>query len=83
MSRAAFRVHVADQLLAALAASDLPLPTPELETLTGYDKRFGPLAYQVLACLARAGEVERVNPGQKPAYWRRTAPVPSVPADLL
>lgn len=78
-----FRTHVADQLLAALGESDLPLTTPELQKLTGYGPQFGPLAYQVLTRLAKLGDVERMTPmGQKPAYWRRTAPVPAIPADL-
>jgi hypothetical protein len=79
-----FRTHVADQLLAALATSELPLTTPELQKLTGYDGRFGPLAYQVLTRLARSGDVERMTPmGIKPVCWRRTAPVLAIPAELL
>lgn len=75
-----FRVHVTDQILAALADSPVPLPTPEVEQRTGYGRRHGQLVYQLLTRLAAAGEVEKVGvPGMKPVYWRRLAPVIDLP----
>jgi hypothetical protein len=75
-----FRTHVADQVLAALAEAGTPLSTPALEDRTGYGARHGQLVYQVLTRLAAAGEVEKLStPGVRPVYWRRTAPVISLP----
>ena len=64
-----FRVHVADQVLAALTeAAPLPLSTLAIEDRTGYGRS---LVYQVLTRLASAGEVEKVTPqGIKPCFWR-------------
>jgi hypothetical protein len=71
-----FRVHVADQVLAALAEmSPMPLSTPAVQDRTGYGMRYGQLVYTVLARLAASGEVEKITtPGVKPVYWRRLAP---------
>jgi len=71
-----FRVHVADQVLAALAeAAPMPLSTPAIQDRTGYGVRYGQLVYQLLTRLAAAGEVEKIStPGVKPVYWRRLAP---------
>ena len=76
-----FKVHVADQVLAALAeAAPLPLSTPALQDRTGYGPRFGQLVYTVLTRLAAAGEVEKLaTPGVRPVYWRRLAPLVSLP----
>jgi hypothetical protein len=76
-----FRVHVADQVLAALAeVAPVPLSTPQVQERTGYGMRYGHLVYQVLVRLAAAGQVERsALPGVKPVYWRTMAPVTSVP----
>lgn len=64
-----FRVHVADQILAALTeAAPLPLSTMAIEDRTGYGRG---LVYQMLIRLASAGEVDRVTPrGIKPCFWR-------------
>ncbi len=73
-----FRVHVADQVLAALA--DAPLSTPAIQDRTGYGMRYGQLVYQVLTRLAAAGQVERSTPpGVKPVCWRRLVPLVSLP----
>jgi len=71
-----FRVHVTDQILAALAeAAPLPLSTPAIEDRTGYGRRYGQLVYQTLIRLTSAGEAERVTPpGTKPCYWRHAQP---------
>ncbi len=76
-----FKVHVADQVLAALAeTAPLPLSTPAVQDRTGYGMRYGQLVYTVLTRLAAAGEVEKIaTPGVKPVYWRRLAPVISLP----
>ncbi len=76
-----FRTHVADQVLAALAeTAPLPLSTPAIQDRTGYGMRYGQLVYTVLTRLAAAGEVEKIaTPGVKPVYWRRLAPVISLP----
>jgi hypothetical protein len=76
-----FKVHVADQVLAALAeAAPMPLSTPALQDRTGYGMRYGQLVYQMLTRLAAAGEVEKITtPGVKPVYWRRLAPQVSLP----
>lgn len=74
-----FRVHVADQVLAALGEAGTPLSTAQIEERTGYGKRHGQLAYQVLNSLAVAGLVKRVNPGARPGYWQRTAPPAALP----
>src|SRR5260370_18638287 len=76
-----FRVHVADQVRAALAeTAPMPLSTPAIQDRTGYGSRYGQLVYQVLAALAKAGEVEKLaTPGVKPVYWRRLAPLVSLP----
>ncbi len=76
-----FKVHVADQVLAALAeAAPMPLSTPALQNRTGYGPRHGQLVYQLLTRLAAAGEVEKITtPGVKPVYWRRLAPVIALP----
>jgi hypothetical protein len=65
----AFRVHVADQVLAALTeAAPLPLSTLAIEDRTGYGRG---LVYQVLTRLASAGQVDRVTPpGIRPCFWR-------------
>ena len=64
-----FRVHVADQILAALTeAAPLPLSTGAIEDRTGYGRG---LVYQMLTRLASADEVDRVTPrGIKPCFWR-------------
>ncbi len=76
-----FKVHIADQVLAALAeTAPLPLSTPAIQDRTGYGMRYGQLVYTVLTRLAAAGEVEKIaTPGVKPVYWRRLAPVISLP----
>jgi hypothetical protein len=76
-----FKVHVADQVLAALAeAAPMPLSTPALQDRTGYGPRHGQLVYTVLTRLAASGEVEKITtPGVKPVYWRRLAPVITLP----
>jgi hypothetical protein len=75
-----FRVHVADQVMAALAEAGTPLSTPAIEDKTGYGRRHGQLVYQVLTRLAVCGEVEKIAaPGTKPVFWRRTAPVICLP----
>jgi hypothetical protein len=64
-----FRVHVADQILAALTeAAPLPLSTMAVEDRTGYGRG---LVYQMLIRLASAGDVDKVAPrGIKPCFWR-------------
>ena len=53
-----FKVHVADQVLAALAeAAPLPMSTPDVERRTGYGRRYGQLVYIVLTRLAASGSV--------------------------
>jgi hypothetical protein len=75
-----FRVHVADQVLGALAEAETPLSTPALQDRTGYGMRHGQLVYTVLARLAASGDVEKIStPGVKPVYWRRLAPQVSLP----
>jgi hypothetical protein len=76
-----FRTHVADQVLAALAeAAPMPLSTPAIEGRTGYGRRHGQLVYIVLTRLAACGDVEKIaSPGVKPVYWRRLAPLVSLP----
>jgi len=76
-----FKTHVADQVLAALAeAAPLPMSTPDVERRTGYGRRHGQLVYIVLTQLAKAGDVEKLaTPGVKPVYWRRLAPLVSLP----
>ena len=76
-----FKTHVADQVLAALAeAAPMPLSTPVLQDRTGYGPRHGQLVYTVLTRLAASGEVEKITtPGVKPVYWRRLAPLVSLP----
>jgi hypothetical protein len=76
-----FRVHVTDQVLAALAeAAPMPLSTPQIQDRTGYGVRYGQLVYTVLTRLHKAGQVERsAAPGVKPVYWRTLAPVISLP----
>lgn len=71
-----FRVHVADQILAALGDSaPMPLSTPAIQVRTGYGPRYGQLVYQLLTRLAASGEIEKIStPGVKPVYWRRLAP---------
>lgn len=78
---APFKVHVADQVMAALAESaPMPLSTPALQGRTGYGPRHGQLVYQMLTRLAACGEVEKISTsGVKPVYWRRLAPVTSLP----
>ncbi len=74
-----FKVHVADQVLAALAG-DQTLSTPTIQDLTGYGPRYGQLVYTVLCRLAAAGEVEKIAPpGTKPVYWRRLTPAICLP----
>ncbi len=77
-----FKVHVADQVLAALAeAAPMPLSTPALQDRTGYGPRHGQLVYVVLTQLAKAGEVEKITtPGVKPVFWRRLGPQVSLPS---
>ena len=56
-----FKVHIADQVLAALAeTAPLPLSTPAIQDRTGYGMRYGQLVYTVLTRLAAAGEVEKI-----------------------
>jgi hypothetical protein len=76
-----FKVHVTDQVLAALAeAAPMPLSTPAIQDRTGYGPRHGQLVYTVLTRLATSGEVEKIaTPGIKPVYWRRLAPQVSLP----
>jgi hypothetical protein len=75
-----FKVHVADQVLAALAEAGTPMSTPAIQCETGYGARYGQLVYTVLTQLARAGDVEKITtPGMKPVYWRRLAPVIALP----
>ncbi len=75
-----FRVHVADQVLAALAEAAVPLSTPALQERTGYGIRHGQLVYQVLTRLAASGEVAKASPpGARPVFWRRLAPQVSLP----
>ena len=76
-----FKVHVADQVLAALAeAAPMPLSTPAIQDRTGYGMRYGQLVYIVLGQLARAGQVEKITtPGVKPVHWRRLAPLVDLP----
>ena len=76
-----FKVHVADQVLAALAeVAPRPMSTPAIQYETGYGARYGQLVYIVLTQLAKAGEVEKITaPGTKPVYWRRLAPLISLP----
>ena len=76
-----FKVHVADQVLAALAeAAPMPMSTPDVERHTGYGRRHGQLVYTVLTRLTAAGDVEKIaTPGVKPVYWRRLAPQVSLP----
>ena len=75
-----FRIHVADQVLAALAEAQAPMSTPAIQYETGYGVRYGQLVYTVLTQLAKAGEVEKITaPGTKPVYWRRLAPVIDLP----
>ena len=74
-----FRLHVADQVLAALAGSaPRPMSTPEIQEATGYGARYGQLVYQVLTRLLAAGEVEKLG-AMRPVYWRRVRPLVSVP----
>ena len=76
-----FKVHVANQVLAALAeAAPMPLSTPAVEDRTGYGRRHGQLVYTVLTRLAASGDVEKIaTPGVKPVYWRRLTPLVSLP----
>ena len=75
-----FKTHVADQVLAALAESPAPMSTPAIQYETGYGARYGQLVYIVLTQLAKAGQVEKIaTPGMKPVYWRRLAPLVSLP----
>lgn len=71
-----FRVHVADQVLAALAeAAPMPLSTPAIQDRTGYGIRYGQLVYTVLTRLEAAGEVASATPPRvRPVCWRRLAP---------
>jgi hypothetical protein len=73
-----FRTHVADQVLAALAASSRPMSTPQVQEATGYGVRYGQLVYAVLTRLVAAGEVEKLG-ATKPVYWRRVRPLVSLP----
>jgi hypothetical protein len=73
-----FRTHVADQVLAALAASSRPMSTPQVQEATGYGVRYGQLVYTVLTRLLAAGEVEKLG-ATKPVYWRRVRPLVSLP----
>ena len=77
----AFRTHVADQVLAALAeAAPIPLSTPAIQERTGYGIRHGQLIYQALTRLAASGEVEKASAaGARPVFWRRLAPLVSLP----
>ncbi len=75
-----FRIHVTDQILAALAdAAPMPLSTPQIQDRTGYGLRYGQLVYQLLTRLAAAGEVEKVTARAKPCYWRTLATQVSLP----
>jgi hypothetical protein len=76
----AFHVHVADQVLAALAGAGTPMSTPQLQVATGYSPRFGQLVYTVLTRLAREGLVEKISaPDMRPVYWRSLAPAIILP----
>jgi hypothetical protein len=79
-----FHLHIADQVLAALAEADpMPLSTPQLQDRTGYGARYGQLVYQVLTRLTAAGQVERsAAPGVKPVYWRTLTTNEIDPASL-
>ncbi len=75
-----FRIHVTDQILAALAdAAPMPLSTPQIQDRTGYGLRYGQLVYQLLTRLAAAGEVEKVTARTRPCYWRTLATQVSLP----
>ena len=71
-----FKVHVTDQVLAALAeAAPMPLSTPQIQDRTGYGVRYGQLVYTVLTRLEATREVARATPpGVRPVCWRRLAP---------
>jgi hypothetical protein len=73
-----FKIHVADQVLAALTASSRPMSTPQVQEATGYGVRYGQLVYTVLTRLVAAGEVEKLG-ATKPVYWRRVLPLVSLP----
>ena len=74
-----FKVHVANQVLAALAGSaPRPMSTPQIQEATGYGPRYGQLVYQVLTRLLASGEVEKLG-ATKPVYWRRVRPLVSLP----
>lgn len=74
-----FHVHVADQVLAALAGSaPRPMSTPQIQEATGYGVRYGQLVYQVLTRLLAAGEVEKLG-ARRPVFWRRVRPLVSLP----
>jgi len=74
-----FRIHVADQVLAALAGSaPRPMSTPQIQEATGYGARYGQLVYQVLTRLLAAGEVEKLG-ARRPVFWRRLTPQVSLP----
>jgi hypothetical protein len=61
-----FRIHVADQVPAALAeAVPLPLSAPDVEKRTGYGRRNGQVVCTVLARLAACGEVEKIAAGRQ------------------
>ena len=67
-----FRVHVADQILAALTeASPLPLSTMAIEDRTGYGRG---LVYQMLTRLASAGDVEQGHPSGHQALFLAGTP---------
>ncbi len=74
-----FKVHVADQVMAALAGAGAPLSTPQLQVATGYGPRYGQLVYTVLTRLAKDGRVERSGGPGPAVYWRTLAPVICLP----
>jgi hypothetical protein len=74
-----FRIHVADQVLAALAGSaPRPMSTPQIQEATGYGARYGQLVYQVLTRLLATGEVEKLG-ARRPVFWRRLTPQVTLP----
>jgi hypothetical protein len=67
-----FRVHVTDQILAALTeVTPRALSTTAVEARTGYGRGHGRLVHQLLTRLASAGAVDKITPpGTRPCFWR-------------
>jgi hypothetical protein len=79
-----YMTHVADQVLAALGGPDsIPLSTPAVQDLTGYGPRYGQLVYRALTELVAAGQVEKLNAGRKPVFWRRLTAMTEMPVITL